>query len=121
MHNFKELKVWQKAMENAKKIFQCTSSFPSVEKFGLITQMNRCAVSIPSNIAEGAGRNSQKEFVNFLSIATGSAYELETQIILAYSFTYISEEVQNELLFSISELQRMLYKLQTTIKESLNT
>jgi len=121
MHNYKELKVWQKAMENAKKVFQATALFPTSEKYGLSSQMNRCAVSIPSNIAEGAGRISQKEFAQFLSIATGSAYELETQILLVHSFEFINNEIQEELLLSTTELQKMLYKLRSTIKESLNT
>jgi four helix bundle protein len=121
MHNYKELKVWQKAMENAKKVFQVTALFPSSEKYGLVSQMNKCAVSIPSNIAEGAGRSSQKEFVQFLSIATGSAYELETQIMLAQSFEFINKEMHDDLILSTTELQRMLYKLRSTIKESLNT
>ncbi len=121
MHNYKELKVWQKAMENAKKVFHVTALFPSSEKYGLVSQMNKCAVSIPSNIAEGAGRSSQKEFVQFLSIATGSAYELETQIMLAQSFEFINKEMHDDLILSTTELQRMLYKLRSTIKESLNT
>ncbi len=115
MHNYKELKVWQKAMENAKNIFQVTALFPVSERYGLVSQMNRCAISIPSNIAEGAGRNSTKEFAQFLSIANGSAFELETQIILAHSFEFITTEEQNNLLASITELQKMLYKLRSTI------
>ncbi len=78
-HNFKELKLWKDSMAFAKEIFTVTQSFPSEEKFGMISQMRRCAVSIPSNIAEGSGRTSNREFSRFLDISLGSAYEIETQ------------------------------------------
>jgi four helix bundle protein len=89
MHNFKELKVWQEAMSLAKDVFVITRNFPSEEKFGLTSQINRCSVSVPSNIAEGAGRQSDKEFNQFLNIALGSSYELETQLLLSNDFNYI--------------------------------
>ena len=89
MHNFKELKVWQEAMSLAKDVFVITRNFPSEEKFGLTSQINRCSVSLPSNIAEGAGRQSDKEFNQFLNIALGSSYELETQLLLSNDFNYI--------------------------------
>src|ERR1700752_1440485 len=97
MNNFKELNIWKDAMQVAKDIFVLTKKFPPDEKFGLISQINRSVVSIPSNIAEGCGRNSKKEFRHFLSVALGSSYELETQLILAESFGYISTEKLNEL------------------------
>lgn len=78
MHNFKELKVWKTGIEVSKMIFQLTRSFPSEEKYGLISQMIRSAISIPSNIAEGCGRKSDKELYQFLNIALGSSFELET-------------------------------------------
>ncbi|MFC6996213.1 four helix bundle protein [Rufibacter roseus] len=81
MHNFKELKIWQEAMTLAKKVFELSASFPANEKYGLTSQINRSAVSVPSNIAEGAGRGSDKEFIQFLNIARGSAFELETQLL----------------------------------------
>lgn len=86
MHNFRELKIWQEALEIAKLTYKLTKSFPSSEMYGFTSQMNRAAVSIPSNIAEGAGRNGNKEFTQFLNIAIGSCFELETQIILAFEF-----------------------------------
>ena len=78
-HNFKQLKIWQLGMNIAKAIYEISAKFPSEEKFGLISQIRRCAVSIPSNIAEGSGRGSDKELKHFLEIALGSVYELETQ------------------------------------------
>lgn len=81
-HNFKELLVWKKSIDLVKSVYQLTSSLPPEEKFGLISQMNRSSVSIPSNIAEGSGRTSDKEFLHFLNIAISSSYELETQLLL---------------------------------------
>jgi len=81
-HNFRELIIWQESMKLVKKIYECSSKLPSDERFGLISQVNRCSISIPSNIAEGSGRSTEKEFVRFLEIAISSSYELETQIIL---------------------------------------
>lgn len=81
-HNFRELKIWQQSMALVKGIYSLTSGLPAEEKFGLISQMNRCSVSIPSNIAEGSGRTSEKEFLHFLRISLSSSYELETQLIL---------------------------------------
>ncbi|HEY0667565.1 MAG TPA: four helix bundle protein, partial [Sphingobacteriaceae bacterium] len=89
MHNFKELKVWQASMEVSKAIFVATRLFPSDERFTLISQMMRSAISIPSNIAEGCGRKSNKELYQYLNISLGSSFELETQLILAKEFNYI--------------------------------
>ena len=88
----RNFKVWQQAMEVTVKAYVLTSSFPKEEKFGLKSQIQRSAVSIPSNIAEGCGRVSGKELQHFVSISMGSSYELETQVTLAYRFNYISEE-----------------------------
>jgi four helix bundle protein len=96
MHNFKELKVWKESMELARKIYKVTKLFPNEEKFGMTSQLRRCSVSIPSNIAEGCGRNSNKEFGHFLNISIGSSYELETQILLATDFEYLTIEQSNE-------------------------
>ena len=92
MHNFRQLRVWQKAMELCELIYRLTAAFPDTEKFGLISQIRRCAVSIPSNIAEGCGRNSDIEFARFLSVALGSCYELSTQLILANRLDYLPDE-----------------------------
>ena len=78
-------------MDIAEKIYSTTETFPSVEKFGLISQMRKCAISVPSNIAEGAGRNTKKEFVNFLHIAQGSLSELDTQLELSLRLEYLDK------------------------------
>ena len=107
MHKYKELKLWQKSIDLVTSIYLSTRSFPSVEKFGLVSQINRAAVSIPSNIAEGAGRNSDKEFVQFLSIAQASSYELETQLIISRNLNYLSAEESGQLTIQIEEVQKM--------------
>ncbi len=93
MHNFKELNVWKLSMQLSKTIFTVTRTFPSEEKFILTSQIMLSAISIPSNIAEGSGRKSDKDFHHFLTISLGSSFELETQIILAQDFNYIDEAV----------------------------
>ena len=92
MHNIKELKIWNKAMDLAVQVYELSSKFPSDERFGLTSQGRRCAVSIPSNISEGAGRNTKGEFKQFLGIANGSAYELQTQLIIANKLNFIDEK-----------------------------
>jgi len=117
MNNFKELTIWKDAMLIAKNIFVVTKQFPSDERFGLISQINRSVISIPSNIAEGCGRNSKKEFHYFLAIALGSSYELETQLMLAESFGYISTEKLNELLLEVTKNQKMTVKLMESVSK----
>lgn len=108
MHNFKELRIWQDAMTLAKNVYLSTAQFPASEKFGLISQFNRAAVSIPSNIAEGAGRESVKEFSHFISIALGSAYELETQMLLSENLGFQSREGCSSMIHEVGRLQKML-------------
>jgi len=120
MHIFKNLKVWQKATDLVVAIYKQTEFFPDKERFGLISQINRCAVSIPSNIAEGAGRNSPKEFNNFIGIALGSSCELETQLIIANRLKYLGDAELKELTEAIEEVQKMLYGLQKNMKVQLN-
>src|SRR3989440_6968103 len=95
--NYKDLVVWQKGIALAKAIYQLTSRFPSEEKFGLVAQMRRAAVSIPSNIAEGQARHTTGEFIQFISHAEGSTAELETQLILTVELGFIvKEKVANQ-------------------------
>ncbi|TYZ07018.1 four helix bundle protein [Hymenobacter lutimineralis] len=115
-HRFRDLKIWQKAMLITKLTYQCCALFPPDERFGLTSQMRRAAVSIPSNIAEGAGRGSAKDFGQFLSIATGSAYELETQFLLAAEFGYIDEPRLQAVVSELVELQKMLYGFQKSLQ-----
>ena len=93
--DYKELEVWKESKELVKLIYKITENFPSSEQFGLTNQIQRSAVSIPSNIAEGIGRNHVKDTLQFLYISRGSIYELETQIILAFDLSFISSEAYN--------------------------
>src|SRR5256886_17222471 len=109
--SYKDLNVWQKGIELAKLIYTLTTRFPAEEKFGLISQRRRAAVSIPSNIAEGQARNTTGEFVQFISHAEGSLAELDTQLRLATVLKFCAESQANALSASITELQRMLKSL----------
>ncbi len=116
-HNPKDLKVWQKAIDFTTLLYAKTKNFPNDERFGLISQMRRAAVSIPSNVSEGAGQGGKKEFAHFLSIAQGSAFELETQIIVSKNLDYLNQESKDELLKNLSEIQRMVYALRKRLLE----
>lgn len=118
-HNYKGLKLWQEAMELVVEVYTVTKSFPGDEKFGLTSQMRRAAVSIPSNIAEGAGRNSNKEFARFLAISRGSAFELETQIEIANRLSMISENDNTQLLSKIQYISNMNFKLRDSLLSNL--
>lgn len=115
MHNFKNLKVWQKSVDLAVKIYQITADFPSVEKFGMTSQMRRAGVSIPSNIAEGTAKSSSKSLSNSLEIGLGESFELETQMIIAERVSLISNEIAKELEGDISEIQRMIVGFKSTL------
>ncbi len=111
MNNYKDLSVWKKSMTLVEGIYKLTDSFPDNEKFGLVSQLRRAAVSIPSNIAEGAGRNSNKEFKHFLTISVGSLFEVETQIQIAFRLKFINEKISENILKQTSEIQRMMFGL----------
>jgi four helix bundle protein len=111
MHNFRRLSVWKKSMDVAKDSYALTRGLPRAEMYGLASQIQRAAVSIASNIAEGSSRSSDREFRRFLQFALGSAYELEVQLDLARMAGYISESDTDQLRSSVVEVQRMLYSL----------
>ena len=112
MNNLNDLKIWKKAVELSVEIYSLTNSFPEIEKFGLINQMRRASVSIASNIAEGAGRNSKKEFKHFLAISHGSSYELLTQLEISFKLKFCSEDEFLHLQNKIIEIQKMNFALQ---------
>ena len=116
MHNYNNLQIWQQAMDLVEDIYKLTASFPTEEKFGLVSQMTRAAVSIPSNIAEGAGRNSDKDFAHFISIAIGSLYELNTQIVLSERLGYINQTQSQELQKKLDNLQRKSVSFKSKLK-----
>jgi len=116
MDQFKKLSVWQKSMDLVTNVYECTKEFPDTEKFRLLTQICGAAVSIPSNIAEGAGRNSNKEFNLFLGYSLGSAFELDTQLTVAKNLGYINKSQYEQIEKELYYVQGMLIKL----KKSLN-
>lgn len=97
--SYQDLLIWQKGKEITLKVYQLTNSFPKEELYALTSQIRRCSISIPSNIAEGWGRGTDKNIINFLSISKGSIYELETQLIIAFDLKYINEIQLNDILF----------------------
>lgn len=107
-HNFKKFKIWKEAMKLSNFIFSITNNFPKSETYSLTSQLNRAVISIPSNIAEGSSRSSNKDFKRFLEIALGSLFELQTQIILSSYKEYISENELNETEEKIEQLQKMI-------------
>jgi len=116
VNNFRELKVWQKSIEFTTNVYLITQKYPSEEKFGLISQIRRATISISSNIAEGTGRNSIKEFSHFLSISLASSFELETQLIISNNLSFISSEELDSLLKELLHIQNMIIKLQQSLK-----
>ena len=118
-HNFKELKIWKMAMSLTKEIYLVTKSFPKEEIYGLTNQIRRSAVSVPSNIAEGCGRNTDKQLAHFLNISMGSLCELETQIIISTELEYLDQERSIEILKNIDEIERMTNGFRSKIETSL--
>ena len=119
MKNYRDLKVWQFGMDLAIDICRLMESFPKYEQYGICSQLRRCAVSIPSNIAEGHQRDSTKEFLHYLSITRGSLAELETQIVIAQRLDYLTSEKTQHLLSQMDELSRMLQGLQAALRRKL--
>ena len=116
MGTYKDLTVWQKSMTLARRIYEITARYPEEERFGLVSQMLRCSVSIPSNIAEGYGRETEREHSHFLLISLGSSNELETQLILSYDFRYVKQQDYQEVIDLNSEVNKMLSSLIYTLK-----
>jgi four helix bundle protein len=115
MHNFKELKVWQKARHLVKETYILTKKFPKEEMFALTSQVKRAVVSISSNIAEGCGRGTNKQLHYFLEVAQGSSCELETELILSFDLEFITEEELTRVQSSLIEIQRMLQSLMNSL------
>lgn len=107
-HNFKKLKIWQEGISLVQITYKIVKSFPDYEKFNLVSQLIRCAVSIPSNIAEGTSKRTDRHFIQFLENSLGSAFEWETQMIVAFNEKYISRDEFHLLEDKIQELQKMI-------------
>lgn len=117
MHKLEELKVWHNAIELSTEVYRIVANFPKDEKYGLASQIKRSAVSIASNIAEGAGRNSDKEFCYFLGVAAGSSFELLTQILIGSKLGMVSKEDAEKLFISLTQIQKMIYGFQKKLNK----
>ena len=115
MQSYKELTVWQKSMSLVTSVYSVTGDFPRDEMYGLTSQVRRSAVSVPSNIAEGQGRATKGEFVQFLCHARGSLFELETQILLAKRLGYLQPRESSDLLEALTEVARILNGLLSSL------
>jgi four helix bundle protein len=116
MHRFKDLEIWKLSRKFCSEIYIITTSFPDSEKFGLTNQLRRASVSVPSNMAEGCSRSSNKDFSRFLEIAIGSIYEIETQLLIAFDLGYIDQIKLDELCFTIDRITKMTSKFRSTLK-----
>lgn len=115
MHNYKNLKIWQKGLNLAEVVYRATKTFPDDEKYGLTSQLRRASVSIPSNIAEGSSRNSKKEFYHFLSISLGSSYEVGTQIEICQRIGFLDNELANKIQSQLDEIEKMIIGYMKTL------
>lgn len=120
MKTHKDLDVWKKAIDLVASIYKITSSFPKEALYGLTSQIRRAAVSIPSNIAEGAARNQYKEFIQFLYIALASGAEIETQLIISKMLGFIADEKSQELINELNSISRMIQGLIKQIKNHVH-
>ena len=115
MRNFRNFEIWQKGIDLVKTVYIITRDYLSEEKYGLVSQMQRASVSIPSNIAEGCSRNSEKEFKRFLEIAIGSAFELETQLIIGHDLKFHNSKDNQNVLAQLNSLQKQINSLITKL------
>jgi len=120
METHKDLRVWHQSIEMVTSIYLMTKTFPKEELFGLVSQIRRAAVSVPSNIAEGYARGSNKEKLHFLRISSGSMSEIETQLELSFHLGYISQETYEEMSKTITTVWKQLNALISSVKRTLN-
>ncbi len=118
MHNYKQLKVWQESLTLVTQMYRITKKFPKEELFGITSQIRRAAVSIPANISEGAGRNTNKAFLQFLGIAEGSSNELMTLLLISQNIEYVKPEELVPALTSLSAVQKMIYTFRTKLEKT---
>lgn len=116
MNRYKNLEIWQRSLALATEVYKVTSSYPKEEKFALVSQIRRSVISVSSNIAEGAGRNTNAQYLFFINTAYGSLCELESQIILSQNLNYIKDEGADTILDEIEQLQKMIYTFSKRLK-----
>jgi four helix bundle protein len=115
MHDYKKLNVWDRSYKFVLKVYQVTKTFPKEERFALVDQLRRSVISIPANIAEGGGKNGNKEFYRYLSISFGSANESEVYFNLAKDLGYIDEKTYEDLVNELTQIKKMLFQLMKTV------
>ncbi|RZJ75256.1 MAG: four helix bundle protein [Flavobacterium sp.] len=118
MHRFKELEIWKQSRVFCTDIYSITSSFPDSERLRLSNQMRRASVSIPSNIAEGSSRSSDKDFASFLEIAIGSAYEVETQLLISFDLGFLNDQQKEILVFKLEAIIKMISRFRSLLIKS---
>ena len=119
MQTYRDLLVWQKSMDLVTQVYQVTRSFPKEETYSVIDQIRRCAISVPSNMAEGYGRQTTKDYIRHMQISRGSLYELQTQIEICYNINYLSKGDFDKIYELCREIERMLNSLIKKLKESV--
>lgn len=117
MHNYRELKIWQRSMDFVVKIYEISADFPKEEKYGLTAQLRSCAVSIPSNISEGAGRGINKQFKRFLEFSMGSVNEVQTQVELSCRVKYLKKEIADSLIDEALQIYKMILTFYNSLKD----
>lgn len=118
MWDFRELQVWQRARALVRDVYLVSEHFPPDERFGITAQVRRCAISVPANIAEGCGRRGRRELARFVDVATGSAYELESHLLIARDLALVKSDDISPLLAEVDELKRMLIGLSRSLRAS---
>jgi four helix bundle protein len=117
MHNYRELKIWQRSMDFVVKVYEVSAGFPKDERYGLTSQLRRCAVSVPSNISEGAGRGTNNQFKRFLEYSMGSINEAQTQIELGHRVNYLLKEVYEQLINEALQIYKMILGFYNSLKD----
>jgi len=117
MHNYRELKIWQRSMDFVVKVYEVSVRFPNEERYGLTSQLRSCTVSVPSNISEGAGRGTNKQFKRFLEFSMGSINEAQTQIELAHRVNYLSKDVYDSLIDEAFQIYKMILAFYNSLKD----
>lgn len=117
MHNYRELKIWQRSMDFVVRVYEVSANFPKEEKYGLISQLRSCAVSIPSNISEGAGRGTNKQFKRFLEFSMGSANEAQTQLEVACRVKYIERDLADSLIDEALQIYKMILAFYNSLND----
>ncbi len=121
MRNFRNWDIWKESIEFVTHIYSLAADFPDTEKYGIISQIQRAAVSIPANISEGAGRKTDRELIRFLDISLGSSFEVETLLIVAHNLKYINDEQKDEILKDLEVIQKRINKFIQKINNDLKT